>query len=131
MRILRQRRTDQSGHPGEAEIEISATAVLTKGDTLIAELEAAMLADSLIEIWEANLDEPATGGSGSNQFKGDVLPGVSDFPGKVIGGGRFCGGISLLLASMVTGAAGNVTVTAEQQEAAAYAFADTTVRSED
>ena len=116
--------------PGEAEIEISATAVLTKGDTLIAELEAAMLADSLIEIWEANLDEPATGGSGSNQFKGTYYQGYLTSLEKSSAADGFVE-VSLTFGVNGDGAAGNVTVTAEQQEAAAYAFADTTMRSED
>ena len=43
--------------PGAAETEITATAVLSKGDKLIAELEDAMDSDKLIEIWEANLED--------------------------------------------------------------------------
>ena len=43
--------------PGAAEVEITATSILAKGDTLIDSLEDAMINDELVEIWEANLDE--------------------------------------------------------------------------
>ena len=49
--------------PGGAEVEITATALLAQGDTLYDKLKAAMIADKLIEVWEANLDEPADGGN--------------------------------------------------------------------
>ena len=44
--------------PGAAEVEITATALLAKGDTLVRELEDAMDDDEIIEIWEANLLPP-------------------------------------------------------------------------
>ena len=112
--------------PGEAEIEISATSVLVKGDTLIGELEAAMLADSLIEIWEANLDEPAS--EGENQFKGTYYQGYLTSIEKSSAADGFVE-VSLTFGINGEGASGNVTVTAEQQEVAAYVFADTTIRS--
>lgn len=46
--------------PGATEVEITATAYVKQGDTLVDELEAAMDNDKLIEIWEANLDNPAS-----------------------------------------------------------------------
>ena len=110
--------------PGEAEIEISATSVLVKGDTLIGELEAAMLADSLIEIWEANLDEPAS--EGENQFKGTYYLTSIEKSSAADGFVE----VSLTFGINGEGASGNVTVTAEQQEVAAYVFADTTIRSD-
>ena len=48
--------------PGEAEVEITATSILKKGDSTIDDLEDAMDDDGLIEIWEANLDDPASSG---------------------------------------------------------------------
>ena len=54
--------------PGAAEIEITATALLAKGDTMYDKLKAAMLEDKLVEVWEANLEEAAAGGQ--NKFKG-------------------------------------------------------------
>lgn len=114
--------------PGEAEIEISATSVLVKGDTLIGELETAMLKDSLIEIWEVNLDEPAS--EGLNQFKGTYYQGYLTSLEKSSAADGFVE-VSLTFGVNGNGAAGNVTVTTAQQEAAAYVFADTTVRSGD
>ena len=113
--------------PGEAEIEISATAVLVKGDTLIGELETAMLKDSLIEIWEANLDEPIA--DSQNQFRGTYFQGYLTSLEKSSSADGFVE-VSLTFGVNGNGAAGNVTVTAEQQEAAAYVFADTTKRTD-
>jgi len=47
--------------PSQAEIEISATSMLAQNDTLIDKLEDAMLSDKLMDIWEANLDDPKDG----------------------------------------------------------------------
>lgn len=109
--------------PGEAEIEISVTCLLKKGDTFISELEEAMKADKLIEIWEANLDDP---GTESNKFKGtyyqayltslELSSSAEDFTE-----------VSLDFACNGNGASGEVTVTTEQQEAAAYVFRDSTI----
>ena len=59
--------------PGTSETEITATSILAKGDKLIDELEEAMDDDELMEIWEANLDEPAE--EGENKFKGRYFQG--------------------------------------------------------
>lgn len=112
--------------PGEAEIEISVTSVLAKGDTFIDELEAAMLSDSLIEIWEANLGEPVTGKE--NQFKGTYYQGYLTSLEKTSSADGFVE-VSLTFGINGDGASGDVTVTAEQQEVAAYVFKDTTVES--
>ena len=58
--------------PGASEVEITATSILAKGDTLYAKLEAAMDEDKLIEIWEANLEEPA---DEDNKFAGCYYQG--------------------------------------------------------
>ena len=54
--------------PGEMEIELTADALLAKGDTMFARFKEAMKKDEVIEIWEANLAEPV--GEGNNKFKG-------------------------------------------------------------
>lgn len=113
--------------PGEAEIEISATSVLSKGDTFIDELETAMLNDSLIEIWEANLDEPITGKE--NKFKGMYYQGYLTSLEKTSSADGFVE-VSLTFGINGDGASGEVTVTEEQQEVAAYVFADTTTATE-
>ena len=109
--------------PGEAEIEISATAILAKGDTMYAKLKEAMLNDELIEIWEANLEEPAEGGA--NKFKGTYYQGYLTEFEKSSSAEDFVE-CSCTFAINGTGADGDVTVTAEQQEVANYVFTDTT-----
>lgn len=107
--------------PGEAEIEISATSILAKGDTMIDSLEEAMLTDKLMEIWEANLEEA---GTGNNKFKGRYYQGYLTSFEKNSNAEDFVE-ISLTFGINGIGATGEVTVTAAQQEAAAYVFADT------
>lgn len=107
--------------PSEPEIEISATSILQKGDTFINTLEAAMKANKLMDIWEANLEEP---GTGQNKFKGTYYQGyLTDFE-KSSNAEDFVE-IQLTFGINGKGADGDVTVTAEQQEAANYVFIDT------
>lgn len=108
--------------PGETEIEISATALLAKGDTMYAKLKAAMLEDKLIEIWEANLEEPAS--DGNNKFKGTYYQGYLTEFEKTSSAEDFVE-CSCTFGINGTGADGDVTVSAEQQEMANYVFADT------
>ena len=107
--------------PGAPEIEITATSILAKGDTLVDELEEAMLNSELIEIWEANLAEPAGDG---NKFKGKYFQGYLSEVGRSSSSEEAVE-ISLTFGINGTGAAGDVTVTTAQQELAAYVFADT------
>ena len=109
--------------PGEMEIEISATAILAKGDELYSKLKAAMMNDELIEIWEANLDEPASGGD--NKFKGTYYQGYLTEFEKSSSAEDFVE-VSTTFGINGTGADGDVTVSVEQQEIASYVFADTT-----
>lgn len=111
----------------DPEVEIDATSVLTKGNTIIEDLKKAMINKELIEIWEANLDEP---GSGDNKFKGTYYQGYlteleksSEAEGNVE--------VSLTFGVNGSGADGDVTVTTEQQALAAYVFKDTTVEAEE
>nr|DAN73894.1 MAG TPA: major tail protein [Caudoviricetes sp.] len=108
--------------PGQSEVEISATALLAKGDEFIDKLEDALDHDDIIEIWEANLEEK---GTGANKFKGMYFQGYlteleksSDADENVE--------LSLKFGVNGTGVRGEVTVTAEQQTMAAYVFKDTT-----
>lgn len=108
--------------PGAAEVEITATSLLAKGDTLVNDLEDAMDNDELIEIWEANLEEPAA--EGNNKFKGRYFQGyltevttASNAEDHVE--------VSLTFAVNGNGVRGDVTVSAEQQEIAEYVFTDT------
>ena len=108
--------------PGAPEIEITATSYLAKGDDLAERLEAAMLGNKLIEIWEANLAEPS--GTG-NKFKGKYFQGYLTEK-TVTSSAEEAVELSLTFAINGTGVDGTVTVTAEQQEIAAYVFKDTT-----
>jgi TP901-1 family phage major tail protein len=107
--------------PGASEVEITATSLLAKGDDLVEKLEDAMDDDDLIEIWEANLEEPAGEG---NKFAGRYYQGyLTEL--EVTASAEDYTEVSLTFAINGTGAKGDVTVTAEQQEVAAYVFADT------
>lgn len=109
--------------PGTAEVEITATSILSKGDEFIDELEEAMDNDDLIEIWEANLDESAE--EGENKFKGRYFQGYLTEIDKTSSAEDFVE-VSLTFGINGDGVKGDVTVSAEQQEMAAYVFKDTT-----
>lgn len=109
--------------PGAVEIEKSGTSLLAKGDEMYDKLVAAMKADKLIEIWEANLDEPAA--DGENKFKGTYYQGYLTEFEKTSNAEDFVE-VSTTFAINGTGADGDVTVSAEVQEMAQYVFTDTT-----
>ena len=108
--------------PGASEVEITATSILAVGDTMIADLEEAMDNDEIIEIWEANLAEPAEGGS--NKFKGSYYQGyLTEI--EITSNAEDFVEVSLTFGINGNGVAGDVTVSAEQQEIANYVFTDT------
>lgn len=109
--------------PGAAEVEITATSILAKGDTMINKLEDAMDADQLIEIWEANLEEPAA--DDENKFVGMYFQGYLTEFEKTSSAEDFVE-CSLTFGINGSGVRGDVTVSAEQQEMANYVFKDTT-----
>ena len=108
--------------PGAIEQEITATSILAKGDTLVDRLEDALDNDELIEIWEANLSEPAE--EGSSKFAGRYFQGYLT---EVTRGSSAEDHVEISLTFAINGAGakGEVTVTAEQQEVANYVFTDT------
>ena len=108
--------------PGTAEVEITATSILAKGDRMIDKLEDAMDHDDLIEVWEANLSEPAD--SGENKFKGMYFQGYLTEFEKTSSAEDYVE-CSLTCGINGSGTRGDVTVTVEQQEIADYVFADT------
>lgn len=108
--------------PGAVEQEITATSILAKGDTFIDKLEDAMDNDEIIEIWEANLEEPAD--SGENKFTGMYFQGYLTELEKTSSAEEFVE-ISLTFAINGSGKRGDVTVSVEQQEMAEYVFTDT------
>ena len=108
--------------PGASEVEITATSILAVGDNLVTDLEAAMDNDEIIEIWEANLAEPADGGS--NKFKGSYYQGyLTEI--EITSNAEDFVEVSLTFGINGNGVAGDVTVSAEQQEIANYVFTDT------
>lgn len=108
--------------PGAVEQEITTTSLLAKGDTLVDRLEDALDNNELIEIWEANLEEPAE--TGSNKFKGRYFQGYLTEIGYGSSAEDFVE-VELTFAINGSGVKGDVTVTAEQQEVANYVFKDT------
>lgn len=107
--------------PGAAEAEITATSILKKGDKLIDKLEKALDEDSLIEIWEANLMEPAA--DGNNKFKGKYFQGFLTEIEYTANADEFVE-VSLTFGINGTGEDGDITITTSQKEQA-YAFTDT------
>ena len=75
----------------------------------------------MIEIWEANLAEPAE--AGNNKFKGTYFQGYLTEIEYTANADEFVE-VSLTFGINGTGADGDVTVTTQQQEQA-YAFVDT------
>ena len=108
--------------PGEVDQEITATSILAKGDTLVEDLEDALDNNEIIEVWEANLEEPAEGGE--NKFKGRYFQGYLTEVSRTSSAEEYVE-ISLTFGINGSGVKGDVTVSAEQQEIAAYVFTDT------
>lgn len=108
--------------PGTAEIEISATSLLAKGDTMYDKMRAAMLADKLIEIWEVNLAEPIANKSG--KFKGTYYQGYLTEFEKTSNAADYVE-VATTFGINGSGADGEITVSDQQQEIAAYVFVDT------
>lgn len=108
--------------PGAVEQEITATALLAKGDTMAEELEDALDNNELMEIWEVNLAEP----SGTDgKYKGRYFQGyLTEF--TLSSSAEDHAEYSTTFAINGTGAKGDVTVSAEQQEIATYVFKDST-----
>ena len=108
--------------PGAIEQEISATSILSVGSTMIKDLEDALDNDELIEIWEANLAEPVTGGG--DKFAGMYFQGYLTEVTVSSSAEDFVE-VEHTFAINGSGVRGDVTVTAEQQELANYVFTDT------
>lgn len=108
--------------PGAIEQEITSTSIMKKNDPMIEKLEDALDNGDLLDIWEANLDEPAT--EGGNKFKGRYFQGyLTDFE-QTASAEDFVE-LSHTFAINGAGVRGDVTVSAEQQEMANYVFTDT------
>ena len=109
--------------PGVAEVEITATSILSKGDTMIGKLEAALDSDKLIEVWEVNLDEEGTSDN-VDKFKAKYFQGYLTEM-EITSNAEAFVEVSLTFGINGNGADGYATVSDEQQEIASYVFADT------
>lgn len=107
---------------GNTEEEITATAILAKGDTLADEFEEAMDNGEIIEVWEVNLAEPA---GTEGKFKGRYFQSkLSEF--TLSSNAEDHAEYSTTFKVNGKGVKGDVTVTEAQQEIAALVFKDTT-----
>lgn len=108
--------------PSAVEIEKPMTCILSKGDTDIDKLKNAMLNDKVIELWEANLDEPVP--NMTNKFKGTYFQGYITSYEKTSNAEDMVE-VQMTIGVNGKGADGNVTVTESQQDDASYTFTDT------
>ena len=114
--------------PGEPEIEITATSYFKKGDALIGKLKAAVLNGTMVEVWRANLEDPASSSTGNTKFNGTYYQGyLTSF--EETSNAEDMVEYSLTFGLNGKGADGQVTVSPSQQDEAQYAFADTTAGS--
>ena len=106
--------------PGTVEETLSLTSYLKKGDPMVEKLEAALKENKVMEIWEANLDEPA---AEDGKYKGQYWEGrVSSW-----GISNPADGLVELSTEYVLeggGKKGDVTVS-DEMKADAYEFLDT------
>ena len=108
--------------PSAVEIEKTMTAILAKGDTDIEKLKNAMLNDKIIELWEANLDEPVL--NMDNKFKGTYFQGyITEY--EKSSNAEDMVEVQMTIGVNGKGADGSVTVSTEQQDDASYVFTDT------
>ena len=108
--------------PSAVEIEKPVTCILSKGDTDVDKLKNAMLSDKIIELWEANLDEPIA--NKQNKFKGTYFQGYITSYEKSSNAEDMVE-IQMTVGVNGKGADGEVTVTTDQQDDASYVFTDT------
>ena len=96
---------------------------MAKGDAFLGTLESALDSDKILEIWEVNLEEKGTT-TNSGKFKSKYFQGYLTEM-EVTSSAEDMAEVSLTFGIIGAGVDGYATVTEEQQEAAAYAFADT------
>ncbi len=108
--------------PGTPETELTAESILAADDPMIKQMKKSMAAGEKFEIWEANLDEPAT--EGTNKFAGTYYEGyLTSF--EVSSSADDFATVSLTFGIEGIGADGNVTIPDELLDEATYVFKDT------
>lgn len=114
--------------PGVSETEITATAILAKGDTLIDELDEAMENDELVECWEVNRAEKGTSDN-AQKYKAKYFQGyITEL--TVTTSAEDMAEVSITYGANGSGEDGYATLSAEQEAVASYSFADTTQQTE-
>ena len=108
--------------PSAVKIEKPITCILAKHDTDVKKLKDGMLNDQLIELWEANLEEPVAGEN--NKFAGTYFQGYITSYEKTSNAEDMVE-IKMTIGVNGTGKDGDVTVSDAQQEDASYVFTDT------
>jgi len=104
------------------ELEKTCTSLMDANDPMIDKLKTAILNGSLIDLWEANLDKPATGGN--NKFKGTYYEAyLTEF--TVTSPADDNVEVSMTFGINGKGADGDVTVPTAQQDDGQYTFVDT------
>lgn len=108
--------------PAEPELEKTGTSIFKKDDDTLEKFKTAMLNNKLFDIWRADLTQPVQGQT--NKYKGTYYQGYLSSFEETANAEDFVE-VSTTFGINGKGADGNVTVTAEQQEAASYVFIDT------
>lgn len=113
--------------PGVAEVEITASAIVSKGDTLMPDLESAMNKDEIVECWEVNRAEPGET-ENKGKYKAKYYQGyITEL--TLSSSAEDMAEYSITYGANGQGADGYATLSEEQEEAADYAFADTTQKA--
>jgi TP901-1 family phage major tail protein len=108
--------------PSQAEIEITSTSILAKGDTIIDKLESAMLNDKLVECWEVNLEEEGAG-EYAEKYKAKYYQGYITELTKTSSAEDACE-IEITYGANGSGADGYASVSADQKKTASYVYKD-------
>lgn len=105
---------------GDVEIEISATSIVAKEDTVVGELKKAFLDGDIIEIWDID----RSGEGSSDKYPATYFQGyMTDFSQNPNAEDDV--ELSMDFAINAQGVEGEATLTAEQNDVLQYAFADT------
>ena len=105
---------------GDVEIEISATSIVAKEDTVVGELKKAFLDGDIIEIWDID----RSGEGSSDKYPATYFQGyMTDFSQNPNAEDDV--ELSMDFAINAQGVEGEATLTKEQNDVLQYAFADT------
>lgn len=108
---------------GSVSIEITASSILSKGDTLIDDLTNALKNRKKVELWKINMKEPETSGAG-NKYKATYYHAYLTEKTETSASDDLAQ-LELTFQVEGKGADGYATVTAEQKALIEYAFQDT------